>query len=226
MPIVTLTEDNKTTYYPVSEADECRVDAVVDVYKLNEGSNSREYAEYELRKEYLRRLTEHALECAQLAHLVVNPPDDDEQIANLGMTDRLAKKIAEGAVWLRTYEPFTGLVADVAARKDKDGKETYGTGLQIDDEVVCSLDGDSWEATDQAMRAASPWRRDHFARMEQEKAEREKGNGYKSPKANQLIADSVSLLNKAIATEKRYEARKAKAVANKTTRRTKKARTA
>jgi hypothetical protein len=186
MPIVTVTENEKTIYYPVHHADECRVDAVVDEYKLNDGSNSREYAEHALRKEYLKRLTEHAYDCVTLRRLLeAGEPGDDEPTRDFDLVGKLALKIAHGAIWLRTYEPFAGLTCDVGAATQEDGTQ-WGTCMEIDCtrphekepdiRRPSALDDASWPDTEHALWAHDPWHRDHFARIEaQRAAEREAG---------------------------------------------------
>lgn len=225
MPVVTITENDKTTYYAVTDADESRVDGLVNEYKLSE-NNSREYVEHALRKEYLRRLTEHAYECAQLAHLVQNPPDDDDLLGNLKLQERLARKIAKDAIWLRSYDPFTGLTADAVARPDGE----YGTCLRIDcrsgfkdddDNIrhVSSLgDDESWGDTDSALWARDPWLRDHFAAMEQEKAAKEVER-QDTPAAAKLFDQAIALMRRGGKLNDRARARKAKTIANKTVRR-------
>lgn len=215
MPIVTTTEDNKTVYYSITEANENCVDSLVTEYKLSEGDN-REYAEYALRKEYLRRLTEHAYDCAQLAHFVLNPLDDEDPLHGLKLTERLAAKTAKDAVWLRTYDPFTGLIAEAVNGKDH-GSE-YGTGLLLDGECVSSLDDDSWAGTDHALWLSNPWRRDHFARMEQEKADKEAALQF-TPAGQKRVTKAIDAVTEAFGYAKKLKKRSEKTVANKTVRR-------
>lgn len=155
MPVVTVTKNEKTTYVSVTAADECRLDAVVSEYGLDE-HGTREGAEHRLKTYYLEKLTQHAHDCAVLAHLITTEPEhpDDEAPVNwIGTRDEIAQRVARDAIWLRTFEPFAGLTADVDMRSE------YGTGMKIGAEVVSSLDNDSWDATSNALRLDSPmWR--------------------------------------------------------------------
>ena len=219
MPVVTLTEDNETRYYAVTDGNECDTEALVQEFKLSE-SNSREYVEHELQKEYLRRLTEHAYDCAQLAHLVRNPTDDETQIGHLGLLERLADKIAENAIWLRTYDPFTGLTAEAVR-----GGERAATGLQIvtgspfdaehETETVSTLGNDSWGATEHALRIRSPWYRDEALRRQKAKA------AEYTPTEEKRIAEAAKALRTAIGRASKRKKRSEQAVANKTLRRSK-----
>lgn len=215
MPIVTITKNDKTTYYAVTDASEASINSLVSEFKLRD-CGSHEYAEYALRKEYLRRLTEHAYECAQLADLVTREPSDEELLSRLKIKERLAEKVARDAVWLRTYDPFTALLAEVV-----NAPGDYGTHLRIDcsseseEDVryVSSLDDHSWDDTEHALWARDPWRRDHFARIAQEKAEKEAAREF-PPVAEKRITKAYEAYRGAIdAAQKEKtaaEARKAK----------------
>jgi hypothetical protein len=213
MPIVTITENDKTTYYAVTEGNECAPWALVKEYKLTSRTDRR-YAEHDLREEYLRRLTEHAYECATLAHLVLNPPDDEEDLlGDLKVTDRLAGKVAKDAVWLRTYDPFSGLIAEAV-------EVEHGTGLRFaralsEDQVVSSLDNNSWPASERALNAVDPLWRDGQARQEKESADAE--DARHTPAERKRIKAAAKRF---WATVNRDDKPK-RTVANKTVRRTK-----
>jgi hypothetical protein len=225
MPIVTLTENDRTYYCAVTDGDECRVDAVVQEYKLDEGG-TREYVEHALQTEYLKRLTEHAYNCAQLSHFVENPPDDVDDLAGrLQIVRRLVAKAAETAVWLRTYDPFTGLTAEVVGRKGEDGKDTYGTGLQVDGECVSSLDDDSWEDTARALRARHPMRLAADRRIAQEKTAKDLASSY-TPAGQKRVDAAVMALRSAVDYATKLKKRSEKTVANKVLRRPSKAKRA
>lgn len=168
MPIVTLTENKKTRYHAVSEGCEIRLTAVVEEYGISD-HGSREYAEHALKREYLKQLSEHAHDCMLLAHLVRNPPEDDGTAAHTKLAANLVDRVETRAMWLRTYEPFAALCAEVS-----EGKGC--TTVLIGDEHVSTLYDQSWEASQHAMWESDPWRRDHYASIEQEKAEKEAAN--------------------------------------------------
>lgn len=211
MPIVTLTKDNKTRYYAVNDADEISLDALAhdtEHYQIAETS-SREYAEHALRREYLKRLTEHAYDCAHLAHLIEHPPDDETPTAL--NPERLAKKIATSAVWLRSYEPFTALTADVVGHEN----DEYGTALVLSENRVTGLyDDRTWSASSLALMDLDPWRRDNEARIAREKAEKEAEREL-TPAAQKRVAKAWDEIRRA------SKLTKVRAAANKTVRRAK-----
>lgn len=218
MPIVTLTENGKTTYYAVNDADESHRDGLahdIEHYRVAE-SNSREYAEHALRREYLKRLTEHAYDCAQLAHLVANPQDDEEP--TLKLTERLAERIAKSAIWLRSFEPFTALTAEVV---EPEGEDKYGTGLLLNNELASGFyDDRTWDASKHALMNLDPWRRDHFARIEREKTEKQEAAKL-TPAGAKRVDKARKALYAAYDYAEKLKKRSTKTIANKTVRRSK-----
>jgi hypothetical protein len=210
MPVVTLTENNQPRYYAVTHGNEGEVAGLVTEYLLSDGNN-REYVEHTLKQEYLKRLTEHAYDCAHLAHFVLNPPDDEEQIACLGIVDRLARKITEDAVWLRTYDPFVALTADAVDAPEGQ----HGTRLMLDGELASSLDADSWEVGDRVLRRRDPRWRDIDARVAKERAEEDAAREAKhryTPAGEKRVAEArdafVAACDYARKLKERSEARR------------------
>ena len=219
MPIVKIEENGESMYVGCSEGFEIRVSAVAEEYEVCR-SRARDVVEHSLREYYLKRLEEHAHDCALLGHLVANPPDDSEsRLPSLRAVDRLAHKVVEDGIWLRTNDPFVSLYADVVRDNPDETKGTYGTQLQAEDgEGMYPADEDGWDDSSAILRKRSPWWR---ARKEEEqRAEREREEKYalKSPKAKRLVDEAAKLVDEAGKAEKRATARRAARGARKTRR--------
>lgn len=197
MPILAVTKGKKTTYIGVREFEEYPGEKVVE-------APHRGYVEHRLKLDYLDRLEQHAKDCAMLAHLVDNPPNENAADF-LQLTQALATKVSEDAIGLRTYDPFVVLCADAAGTAEVD---TEHSRFAVD------YSDKSWSDSVLVLRSRDPVQREHDARMKEAEENRRKENEAKIPPRTRRAIETVA----AYITRDR---KKAKRAPSKNARRTK-----